>query len=217
MNLMTSDSFEKNKTLIISSAMPKEGKSMIAVNLAVTMAHAGMKVLLVDCDFRKPAQHTILKTDNSIGLVDLIKNKTIKGNIKRTSYPNLFLLPSGNIEKIVVPELINNSNLITSISNFQSHFDHIIVDTPPINLYTDAAVLSSNFKKVLFIMKYNTPRDPVMYANKIITNLNASIIGVVVNYVHESRFFGGYYKYEYGYGYGYGYYHGYKKSKKIPV
>ncbi len=213
MNLMISDILEKNKTLVVSSALAKEGKTVTSANLAVTMAHSGMKILVIDCDLRKPAQHTVFNTENSNGLVDLLKNKKFQGNIIKTSYPNLFLLPAGDTKKVIISELVNNAELIATIEKFQSHFDFIIIDTPPINLYTDAAVLSTNFKNVLFVMKYNTHCDAAIYSNKILTNLNANIVGVVVNFVHESRFLGGYYKYGYGYGYSYGYGYGYGHKK----
>ena len=213
MNLMISDNLEKNKTLVVSSAIAKEGKTVTSANLAITMAHSGMKVLLIDCDLRKPALHKVFNTENSKGLVDLITNKNFQGNIRKTSYPNLFLLPAGDTKKVIISELVNKADLIATIVKFQSHFDFIIIDTPPINLYTDAAVLSTNLKNVLFVMKYNTHSDAVISSNKILTNLNANIVGVVVNFVHESRFLGGYYKYGYGYGYSYGYGYGYGHRK----
>jgi len=212
MFLLSSDNYENEKILVVSSAIPKEGKSVIASNLAITMAYSGIKVLLIDCDFRKPSLHNVFKFDNSIGIVDIVNDNNLKGSVNKTSYNNLFFLSAGNVKKIVVSELINNDKLISTIKNLHNHFDYIIIDTPPINLYTDSVVISSHFKNVLFVMKYNTNSNIVTQSSKFITNLNANIIGIVVNSIKETRF-DGFYKYGYGYGYGYGYDYGHALKK----
>ena len=76
--------------------MPQEGKSFISANLAVTMAHAGMKVLLIDCDFRHPCQHQFFNVHSSPGLIDFINNGSEDESVK-TYYSNLFLFPIGYV------------------------------------------------------------------------------------------------------------------------
>jgi len=206
-NLIFAEDFQKSKTLIVTSALPKEGKTFVAANLAVTMAHAGMRVMIIDCDFRNPTQHIVFNVSNSFGLTDFINNGS-PDKIIKTEYQNLFLLPSGSLNNTIITELINNSDLIYSIDKLRDSYDLIIIDTPPVNLFTDAVVLSSHFKNVLFVMKYNTMKDAAIYSRKILSNIDANILGIVVNDLRKS----GLSKTQYGYGYGYGY--GYVKDIK---
>ncbi len=211
MNLMFSDNFKDSKTLVVTSSMPKEGKSFISANLAVTIAHAGMKVLLVDCDFRHPVLHQFFNVPNSPGIIERLEG-SIQDNGMRTVYPNLSFLPVGSSDdSLVITEVINNTSLVSFIESMKQSFDLIIVDTPPVNLFTDAVVLSSHFKNVLLAVKYNSNKDAVLYSKKVLSNVNASILGIVVNDVQKSKLLGAQYGYGYGsgYGYGYGYGHGY--------
>ena len=204
-NLIASVHWNEQKVLIVTSTFAKEGKSMISANLAVMMARSGKKVLLIDCDFRGPVQHTIFGVPNANGFADLIKSNSPKGFVK-TSYPNLIFLPAGNTGDSVISELFHDPNLVETINKLENRFDMIIIDSPPLMLYADAVLLSSHFKNVLLVIKSSTEGEAVIKSKKVLKKVNANIVGTVVNDVKKSLLFGNSYDtYEYGYGYGYGY------------
>jgi polysaccharide biosynthesis transport protein len=211
-NLFSSELWDNQKVLVVSSTFAKEGKSIIAANLAVMMAKTGKKVLLIDCDFRRPVQHTVFGVPNANGFADLITSNSPKGFVK-TQYPNLIFLPAGNTGETVISELFHNPNMVDSINKLESRFDMIIIDSPPLLLYADAVVLSSHFKNVLLVIKSSTDEESVLKSKRILHKVNAKIVGTVINDVKKSLLFGNSYEgYEYGYGYGYGY--GYTKGEE---
>lgn len=204
-NLFASEHWSDQKVLVVSSTFAKEGKSVVSANLAVMMARTGKKVLLIDCDFRGPVQHTIFGVPNANGFADLIKNNSTKGFVK-TAFPNLIFLPAGNTGDIVISELFHDPNMAETVKMMENRFDMIIIDSPPVMLYTDAVVLSSHFKNVLMVIKSSTDGEAVQRSKKLLAKVNANIIGIVVNDVKKSFLFGNSYDaYAYGYGYGYGY------------
>jgi polysaccharide biosynthesis transport protein len=213
-NLLSSHDFIAEKVCIVSSTLANEGKSIISANLAVTMARSGKKVLLIDCDFRKPVQHTIFGVQNTNGFVDWIKNNSTKGFLK-TAYKNLIFLPSGTIGDSSVSELFHDINMFESIKKLESSFDLIVIDSPPLMLYSDAMILSSHFKNVLLVVKSNTKEEDALKSKKILDKVGARISGVVVNNVKRSVLLGNSYNYKLGYGYGYGYGYAKEIEKKI--
>jgi polysaccharide biosynthesis transport protein len=208
-NLLSSNNFLNEKVCIVSSSLANEGKSVISANLAVTLARSGKKVLLIDCDFRRPVQHTIFGTPNTNGFVDWVKSNSTKGFLK-TSYKNLIFLPTGEVGDMSIPELFHDPNLVESIRKLENSFDFIVIDTPPLILYSDGVVLSSIFKNVLLVVKSNTKEDYALKSKKVLDKVGARISGVVVNDVNKSVLLGSSYDYRSGYGYGYGY--GYAKE-----
>lgn len=212
-NFLASSSQLDQKALIITSTFAREGKSMISANLAVTMAKAGKKVLLIDCDLRSPVLHSLFNVTNEFGLVDLIKTGSTKGFFK-TDYQNLVFLPAGNVKNVAVAELLHEVSLVESIKQLESRFDLILIDAPPIMLYTDAIVLSSHFKNVLLVIKSGTDESAVLGSRKALKKAGARILGIVVNNIKRSILFGAPYESN-GYGYGYGY--GHKENRRENV
>ena len=197
MNILFAGRPGQKKVLIVSSALPKEGKSFVSANLAVTMTNAGMKVLLIDCDLRNPTQHKFFKASNNTGIVDFVNNGSNGNGLQKTQVNNLLLLTAGKAANDSVPSnFMNSDRLIKTIEQLENHFDLIIIDTPPVALYTDAVVLASYFGNVLLVMKYNTRRDTILYARKVLGSVNASVLGIVVNDIERSHMK------DYGYGYG---------------
>ncbi len=210
-HLMSSKRWTERKVIVISSAYAREGKSVVAANLAVMAARSGRKVLLIDCDFRSPVQHTMFKTPNSGGFADFIRNGSDEG-IVSTEYPNLSFIPSGKTEDDEAAELFHSPNLSESVRKLEHDYDLIVIDSPPLMLFADSMLLSSRFRNVLLVVKSSTNKDAVLHTRKVLRKVNARVIGIVVNGVKRSLLFGSGYE-EYGYGYGYGHY-GYESREK---
>jgi capsular exopolysaccharide synthesis family protein len=198
------------KTFLITSAIPKEGKSQTAANLAVVFAQTGSKVILVDTDLRKPTLHTYFGLPNEEGFSNLILSGPSDADtfLKKTTIPNLTLITAGTPPP-------NPSELLTSvkaalvIKALSDMSDIIIFDSPPAVLVSDAAILANRVDQVLLVFRSGSTRRAAI--SKAVTNLKkvgATVIGTVLNRVDEKDD-GGYYYYG-----GYDYYAGSKKKNQ---
>ncbi|AQY52570.1 hypothetical protein UE46_12830 [Listeria weihenstephanensis] len=133
---------KKIKSLLITSADPSSGKSIISSNLAVAFAQKGKKTLLIDADLRKPTIHKYFRNGVSLGLMGLIKKEsTVESAVFESDSPNLFILQAGIIP--ANPTTILASERLKEVfAELEAQFDHIIVDTPPILAVADAQILS---------------------------------------------------------------------------
>ena len=131
------------KKMILTSAIPGEGKSSVAINLAVSLAEAGSRVLLVDCDLRKPIIHRYLKIDNSAykGITNVLSDGSLAESIVGIKALNIHVIIADAIPPNPA-ELLGSSRMKMLISELDKHYDYIIFDTPPVSVVTDAAVLS---------------------------------------------------------------------------
>jgi protein-tyrosine kinase len=149
------------KTLLITSALPKEGKSFTASNLAqVCVRQHGRRVLLIDADLRGPRLHTMLGTAPSPGLSDYLRGTSDEfGVMQRGPMENLFFIPSGT--EIADPaDVIGNGRLKLLTQRVEALFDWIIVDSPPAIPISDASVLAKACDGVLMVVRSNsTPSD----------------------------------------------------------
>ena len=193
------------KTILVTSSMPGEGKSFIAANLAIAFAQSGKKTLLVDSDIRKGRQHYIFGTHNHKGLSNLLLENVdtkYKEYIHKTTIENLSVMFRG-----ITPP--NPSELLGSKKNkelmkvLEDSFDIIIYDSAPINNggLTDSLIMSTLVDGVLVVCKYKT--TPITLLNstkKSLENVNANILGVVLNQTNNKthRYYGHYYGHYYG-------------------
>ncbi|MBR6934674.1 MAG: CpsD/CapB family tyrosine-protein kinase [Clostridia bacterium] len=203
------------KRLLVTSANQSEGKSTTSVNLAVALAQNGAKVLLIDADLRKPKLHKFFNTDYTHGLSRfLIGQETLNDALFRTPVKNLDLMTSG----IIPPnpsELLGSSRMKLFLEKAEEYYDYIIIDTPPINVVTDAAVLSKIVSGVLIVVHYgSTDRDDFQKAKNQLQMVGANIIGFSVVGVRSEHkgYYKKYYKSYDSYGYGYG--DSYRKHRK---
>ena len=208
-------STQKRKVFAVSSANPGEGKSTTAANIAIAFSQAESKVLLIDADMRKPVQHKTFRVSNIDGLSTLIgKMSTMEDAIKRNVLPHLDVLPAGTCPPNP-SELLASEQFAELIETLSSRYDYIIIDTPPVNVVSDAIVLRDVIGGVLFVLRYgSTTYDDVDEAMKKVELAEAKTIGFIMNDVkfeHRGGYYArdkySYYKYGYskkGYGYGYG-------------
>ncbi len=191
---------DKARTLLVTSGSPGDGKSTSASNLAIAMAQAGQRVLLLDADFRKPSQHRIFDLDNTVGVTTVVSAKTpLSKAVKTTSVPGLYVLPSGPIPQNPA-EILNSQLFKQVIEKLGTKFDHIIIDSPPVAPVTDARILGALCDLTIFVVRANKSTRKVSIASReSLLSVGTQILGVVVNGIRQ----GGAYGYH---GYGYGYY-----------
>lgn len=185
------------KSIVVTSSAPSEGKSTVMVNLAITMAQTGKKVIIVDCDLRRPTVNKKLDLPNMEGLVNvLIQEKTAEECILPTNIPNLFALTSGPVPPNPA-ELLGSKKMKNLISTLGESFDIILIDAPPVIAVTDAQILSTISQGVLLIASYgSTEKQGLIKAKELLDKVGAKILGVVINKVPEkaeSYYYGKYY------------------------
>jgi len=185
------------KTLLVTSSGPAEGKSTTCANLAITMAESDKKVLLIDADLRKSAQHRAFGVSNVKGLTNiLVENMDYKDIVQRTSIKNLDILTGG--PKPPNPsELLGSYKMKDFIELLKKDYDLIILDTPPVLPVTDAAVLAPLADGVVIVAAYGQATfEALNQAKASLEKVNAKILGVLLNRVPASSS-GGYYYYYY--------------------
>jgi capsular exopolysaccharide synthesis family protein len=199
------------KKIIVTSSIPGEGKTSVSVNLALALSAANNNVILIDADLRKPRIHQYLRLANgtTMGLTNILQDRDTlaKGCLRRNvDRKGLYVIPSG-----VIPpnptELLGSPRMEALIKTLGEAYDYVIIDTAPVSLVTDAAVLSQFADGVLFVVRQKMATfDQARQAKKNLETVNANILGVVINdfdLKHIDKSSGYYYSY-YRYGYRYG-------------
>lgn len=188
-NLDYIDIDKEDKTIVITSANMAEGKTSTVCNLAVTMADAGKKVLLVDCDLRKPKVHKNFDIGNEEGLVNILVEGVFSEAVisELDDVPNLKIIPSGplppNPSEILASNAMNNL-----ISRLKREYDIILFDAPPVCSVTDAALLSNIADGVILVIAAaNTQIESAKLAKKLLQKVGANILGVVLTKVDKSK------------------------------
>ncbi|MBY0124234.1 CpsD/CapB family tyrosine-protein kinase [Bacillus sp. S/N-304-OC-R1] len=181
-NIEYSNIDRENRMIMITSSSPGEGKTVTTVNLAIVFAQQGKKVLLIDADFRKPKVHEVFKKSNIIGLTTiLIKQTPLMEAIKETKINNLYVLTSGPLTPNP-SELLSSKSLRNLLAVIRKEFDFIIIDTPPILAVTDAQILANQCDGVILVINYGkTKFAQAEKAKNLLMNVNARILGVILN------------------------------------
>ncbi len=190
---------DRSKTLLITSAMPGDGKSTSASNLAIAMAQAGQRTLLLDCDFRKPTQHMIFEVDDSIGVSTVLAGREpLEKAIQRTAVEGLDLLPGGPIP-LNPSEILNSQAFSDMVDELSVKYDHIVIDSPPVNAVTDARILGALCDVTVIVLRADrTTRKHSEYARDALNSVGARVLGCIVNDVPRGKSKSGFYS---GYGY----------------
>lgn len=170
------------RTLLLTSTAPDEGKSTTLANLAVTMAQAEQRVVLVDCDLRRPTLHTLFDLSNEAGLTTMILAQDHAAiPLQPTSVPGLSLLASGPLPPRPA-DILGSRRMEAVIARLRDEADIVLFDTPPVVAVTDAAVLATKVDGVLLVFQAGkTSRDRARQARQILEKVKANIVGVVLN------------------------------------
>lgn len=181
-----------HRTLLITSSVPMEGKSVTVSNLSVVLAQAGHKVLVIDADLRRPSQHEIFDTPNRRGLTDLllafdpVDNETeiaalLTELTQKTSVDDLVLLPSGPPPPNP-SELLGSEKMNLLIETLLDHFDYLLFDSPPILSVTDAAVLGTIVDGTLLVVRSGKSRKNLLERSaEQLEDVHANVLGCILN------------------------------------
>jgi succinoglycan biosynthesis transport protein ExoP len=195
------------KIILITSALPQEGKTTTSVNTATVLAQKGTRVLLIDADLRRPSIHKALGLGPKSGLSNVLTGGvSLPDAICRSSaMPNLFVLPAGTPPPNPA-ELLASSQMVEVLAELRQHYDHIVLDTPPTLSVTDAVVLSTRADAVVLVIRCGQTTKPALRRSReILAQVNARVAGVLLNAVDlDSPDY--YYYYEYQGKYGHRYY-----------
>ncbi len=189
------------RSFLITSASPSEGKTTVACWLATAMAQAGQRVLLIDCDLRRPRLHRIFDLINDRGVTSaLVDRSTLKAAVHETKVPGLSVLlsgpsspnPSENLQSKAFESLLND---------VLASYDQVVIDSPPIGPVTDAVILSTRVDtSILVIRATSSAKELVRRANKALQDVRARVAGAILNSVEPSS-------HEYSYSYYRRYHH----------
>ena len=194
---------DDTQTILVTSPSPGDGKTTSASNLAIAMAQAGERVLLMDCDFRKPMQHRVFGADNAAGLSTVLSLRDpFAKAVRKTDTPGLYLLPSGPVPANP-SELLNGEPFNQLLTKLRTKFHRIVIDSPPVMPVADARILgASSDLTVLVLRAGKSTRRMSVQACDSLASVGSRILGVVVNDVARRRR-SGYSNYGYsGYGCG---------------
>lgn len=209
-NLQFIDPDQINNVFTITSALPGEGKSSTATNLAIALAEGGSSVILVEGDMRRPRVHEYLKLERNVGLTTvLVGRATLDDAIQQSSVVGLDVLTSGQIPPNPA-ELIKSSAMSDTMEKLRSRYDVVLIDATPLLPVTDGALLADLSDGAILVIHYGkTTLDQARGAVERLESVDAETVGVVLNMTPKPT------RGDKGYGYGYGY--GYAPDAKTPA
>ena len=193
---------EGGKVIVITSSTAAEGKSTTSINLALTFAQVNAKVLIIDCDLRKPKLHRYLRIERKDGLSNVLcgfteLNNAIKVGVKE----NLDVLTSGEVPPNPA-ELLQTGAFEMLLKELRKRYDYIIIDTPPVNIVTDAIFpIKLSDGMILLIRKDHTTYEMIDQALEKINRTGANLLGTILIDNKENDNIGYYKKSRYGYRY----------------
>jgi len=189
---------QKPHTVMITSATPGEGKTTTAVNLAVTMADRGIRVLLIDTDLRRPNVHRVLKMERGAGLADVLRDQAALDTVVRpTRIENLSMVSSGRVPPNP-SELIASERMGRLMKGLGEEFDFVVCDAPSVLVVTDPILLATHTDATVLVVAVNwARRETILRAKKHLETANANVAGVVLNGLEATRRHYYYYYYYY--------------------
>lgn len=203
-------------TLVITSTVPEESKSNVAINLALTLAESGKKVALVDCDLRKPVLHRYLKAGHNVkGVSNVLSNQctldealqeTLDEALQELKEMNMTFLPAGTPPPNP-SEMLSQPQMQAMVDTLRQKFDFVIFDAPPVSVVTDAAVIGRYVDGAIFVVRSDyAPTDAVRGAVKKLQDAGVRVLGsVLTRYDMKKALKGSSYAYSYAYNYNYAY------------
>ena len=185
------------RTLLVTSPAPSEGKTTVATSIAIAMAQAGQRVVLIDCDLRRPRIHRVFKLTLDVGLTSaVIEDMDVEAISRPTEVPNLSVIPAGPLPPNPA-EIFHSERFKSTLSRIAERFDRVIIDSPPVVAVTDATVLSTLADGVLLVLRaFGTQKDLARHATRAIRDVGGNVVGAVLNAVNLDRHE---YKYHYYY------------------
>ncbi len=200
-SILLSHSGRPPQTVLVTSALPGEGKTTTSLHTAVVLAQTGARTLLIDMDMRKPALARIMGVDGARGMSHYLSgNSDLSSQIQPGKIPNLFVLAAGPHPPNPA-ELIGSDRMMTGLGLVKDYFKYIVIDSPPIMSVTDALILANLVDGVVLVVHGGkTPRDAVQKASERLTGVGGRILGALINNVDIRKSeYSSYYRYYYYY------------------
>lgn len=199
-NVLFSASDEGMRSVVVTSTAPSEGKTVVATNMAISLAQAGMRVLLIDADMRRPRVHSVFDKPREPGLSDFLIGRAKVSETVRPTVPGLWVMSAGTAPPNP-SELLSSKRFADLIDSLGQHFDWAIIDTPPVMAVTDATVAAHVTGRAVFVIGAEmTNRFAAARAIDQLRRSNARIMGAVLNRVdlkHNGYYYSHYYRREY--------------------
>lgn len=172
----------------ITSGLSGEGKSITALNVAISFAEAGQKVLLIDGDLRRPSMARLLVENGAPGLSNVLAGLCTEDEvIHKDQMPNLDVIFSGEIPPNP-SELLSNENMLSLLERLEKRYDYIFIDTPPVNIVTDACIVGRLMDGVLFVVRQNrSDRESVKYGVAQLELAGVKLLGFIFNGADAKR------------------------------
>lgn len=180
---------ENAKSFVITSALEMESKSNIATNLSITLAEEDKKVILVDCDFRKPTIHKFLKLDTrNHGITNVLMGDChIKEALYHIDSLHIDILPVGTVPPNPT-ELLSTEKMKSTLDILRGAYDYVIIDTPPISVVTDAAIVGGMADGALLVVRSDyAPVEIVQLAKKKLEDVNVKILGIILSRFNSKK------------------------------
>ena len=202
------------RVIMVTSAIQSEGKSITALNLAISLSDAGNRVLLIDCDLRRPKLARLVNIADKNGLSDLLVHPQMQETVIHTYRHTLDVLLAGHMPPNP-SELLGSARMANLLKVLKERYDYILLDTSPVNVVTDACVLTPQVSGTVFVVRAGqSERGAVRYALNQLNYVHAKVYGFVLNGTsaekapYGKKYYGRYglrYGFRYGFRYGYGY------------
>lgn len=186
-NLKFFNSDQSIKVIVVSSSVPKEGKSTIAANLAFSISQLGRNVLLVDADLRNPSQHKIWEIPNEVGLSHILRRQLDLDQAITEIVPNLEVLTSGEINNNPAA-LLNSSQMAVFVAQVAQKYEFVIMDTAPLTVAADATILGKLVNGILFVVRPGVAdSNSVTLSKELLEKADQNVLGVAMNGVNAHR------------------------------
>jgi len=206
-NLLFTGVDQPRRKMLLTSALPEDGKSTCSANLGVALAQMGKRVLLVDCDLRKPQLHWFFHLRRSPGLVNVLVEeeweKALDGAIQHTQVPHLYLLTCGDVPPNP-NEILGSEKMGHLIESVAERYDFILFDTPPVLTVSDAIVLAHRVDGVMLVARAGcTSRSALRNVVELLSKTRTVILGIILNdidFKRERYYYSYYYHYYRSYG-----------------
>lgn len=181
-NLLFTSPDRPYKTLVVTSAGPSDGKTTVASSIAIAMAQTGQRVCLVDCDLRRPRINKLFECDLQVGVTTALLDPTgLDEAIMSTQVPNLSILASGPLPPNPA-DLMHSEAFARLLNELRNRFDRVVIDSPPVNLVTDAVILSTRVDATLLVLRVKrTKRDAARRALRALRDVGTVCPGFVLN------------------------------------
>lgn len=213
-NLLFTQQGEKCPIFVITSPTANNGKTINSANLAINFAQMGKKTLVIDADMRNPSLHKLFSLSSRNGLSEILAGLTDNITVTKTDIENLSVLTSGKIPPNPT-ELLSSPRMDKLLDFVKEHYDCVFIDTPPINIVTDATVFAQKATGYILIVKTDTTNIPELKTTvSTLQGINASILGFILNDANsEKKKYYSYYR-KYSRNYSYNYKYSYDNDKK---